>query len=304
MTTDPQLSTTIILASDYSALMDGHSQDQLNQTTQLHSLQLVILLSYLCGTVLKTSAYLFWHQQGTTKLKSDNHYYRQCKDRVLSDARAKSIIFDRVVEITDGAPTQFKNRFNMIQLGDVVRKYDLLWAMAVYPPTATFKGEHDGVGNLDKNVIRQAELNETGRYPTTRNYMPLLWSQPDKTPRALDDPQRRTHEIDEHVRILVNDLPNVLQGDTTNCRMVITNKAECHLISPHPLSTHLISSLIVSLLILSHLLSPRPLLSPLSSSSLISSDIISLHLITPQPLSYHVSSFSFISSRLILSHRS
>jgi hypothetical protein len=188
MTTDPQLSTTIILASDYSAVMDGHSQDQLNQTTQLHSLQLVILLSYLCGTVLKTSAYSFWHQQGTTKLKSDNHYYRQCKDRVLSDARAKSIIFDRVVEITDGAPTQFKNRFNMIQLGDVVRKYDLLWAMAVYPPTATFKGEHDGVGNLDKNVIRQAELNETGRYPTTRSYMLLLWSQPDKTPRALDDP--------------------------------------------------------------------------------------------------------------------
>jgi hypothetical protein len=189
-------------------------------------LQLVILLSYLCGTVLKTSAYSFWHQQGTTKLKSDNHYYRQCKDRLLSDARAKSIIFDRVVEIIDGAPTQFKNRFNMIQLGDVVRKYDLIWAMAVYPPTATFKGEHDGVGNLDKNVIRQAELNETGRYPTARSYMQLLWSQPDKTSRALDDPQRRTHEIDEHVRILVNDLPNVLPGDTTNCRMVITNKAE------------------------------------------------------------------------------
>lgn len=145
---------------------------------------------------------------------------------MLSDAREKSIIFDRVLEITDGAPTQFKNRFNMIQLGDVVRKYDLLWAMAVYPPTATFKGEHDGVGNLDKNVIRQAELNETGRYPTTRSYMPLVWSQPDKTPRALDDPQRRTHEIDEHIRILVNDPPNVLPGDTTNSRMVITNKAE------------------------------------------------------------------------------
>jgi transposase InsO family protein len=43
-----------------------------NQTTQLHSLQLVY--SYLCGTVLKTSAYSFWHQRGTTKLKSDNHY--------------------------------------------------------------------------------------------------------------------------------------------------------------------------------------------------------------------------------------
>ena len=30
--------------------------------------------------------------------------------------------------------------------------------MAVYSPTATFKEEHDGVGNLDKKVIRQVEL--------------------------------------------------------------------------------------------------------------------------------------------------
>ena len=53
----------------------------------------------------------------------------------------------------------------MIQLGDVVRKHNLVYAMAIYPPTTTFKREHDGVGNLDKNVIRQAELAETGRYP-------------------------------------------------------------------------------------------------------------------------------------------
>jgi hypothetical protein len=193
--TDTTLATTIILASDYSAILDGHSQDQLNQTVQLHSIQLFILLSYACAGVLMTIAYSFWHQQGTSKLKSDNHYYRQCKDRVIADVRAKSVPFDRVVEITDGAPTQFKNRFNMIQLGNLIRKYDLVWAMAIYPPTATFKGEHDGVGNLDKNVIRQAELSETGRYPTTRSFMPLLWSQPAKTPRALDDPNRKTHEM-------------------------------------------------------------------------------------------------------------
>jgi hypothetical protein len=130
-----------------------------------------------------------------------------------------------VVEITDGAPTQFKNRFNMIQLGNLVRKYHLVWAMAVYPPTATFKGEHDGVGNLDKNVIRQAELSETGRYPTTRSFMPLLWSQPSKTPRALDDPNRKTHEIDQHIRILVTDQPQALPGDTNNTSVIITNKA-------------------------------------------------------------------------------
>ena len=143
MMTDQQLSTTIILASDYSAIMDGHSQDQLNQTIQLHSLQLVILISYLCNSVLMTTAYSFWSQQGVSKLKSDNHFYRQCKERVLSDARAKAIAFDRVIEITDGAPTQFKNRFNMLQLCSVVRKFNLVWAMAVYPPTATFKGEHE-----------------------------------------------------------------------------------------------------------------------------------------------------------------
>ena len=47
MKTDKNLSTTLILASDYSAILDGHSQDQLNQTTQLHSIQLVILTMFL-----------------------------------------------------------------------------------------------------------------------------------------------------------------------------------------------------------------------------------------------------------------
>ena len=194
--TDKNLSTTIKLASDYSAILDGHSQDQLNQTTQLHSIQLVILLSHLVDNVLVTKAYSFWTQQGTSKLKSDNHYHRECKNRVIEDAHKANVPFDRVIEITDGAPTQFKNRFNVVQLADLVRRFKLVWAMAVYPPTATFKGEHDGVGNLDKNVIRKAELAETGRYPTTRSYMPLLLSQPEKTPRVLDDPNRRTHEID------------------------------------------------------------------------------------------------------------
>ena len=226
MITDEQLSTTIILASDYSAILDGHSQDQLNQTIQLHSIQLVMLLSHLSNGVLVTIAYSFWTQQGISKLKSDNHFYRQCKDRVLSDLRAKLVPFDRVIEITDGAPTQFKNRFNMMQLCNVVSKYNLVWAMAVYPPTATFKGEHDGVGNLDKKVIRQAELSEIGRYPTTRSYMPLLWSQPPKTPRALDDPARRIHEIDEHIRMLVVDFPEVICTDANDSRIIVTNKVE------------------------------------------------------------------------------
>lgn len=43
----PELATTIILASDYSAIMNGHSQDQSNQTIQLHSIQLVVSVSYL-----------------------------------------------------------------------------------------------------------------------------------------------------------------------------------------------------------------------------------------------------------------
>jgi hypothetical protein len=153
MKTDPNLSTALILASDYSAILDGHSQDQLNQTVQLHSIQLVILLSHLSGGVLITRAYSFWTQQGVSKLKSDNHYYRVCKNRVIEDVARANVPFDKIIEITDGAPTQFKNRFNVVQLANLVRKFDLKWAMAVYPPTATFKGEHDGVGTLDKNII-------------------------------------------------------------------------------------------------------------------------------------------------------
>ena len=174
MSTDVRLKTTLIMASDYSAILDGHSQDQLNQTVQLHSIQLIILLSHLSHGVLMTKAYSFWTQQGITKLKSDNHFYREYVMRVLNDVKAECIPFDKVIQMTDGAPTQFKNRFNAIQLGNIVRTYNLDWALAVYPPTATFKEEHDGVGNLDKKIIRQSELAETGRYPTTRSYMSLL----------------------------------------------------------------------------------------------------------------------------------
>ena len=54
--------------------------------------------------------------------------------------------------------------------------------------------------------------------------MPLLWSQPAKTPRALDDPARRTHEIDEHIRMLVVDFPDVQPNDETNDLILVTNK--------------------------------------------------------------------------------
>jgi hypothetical protein len=45
MPVDPNLLTALIIASDYSAILDGHSQDQLNQTVQLHSI-LFSSLSY------------------------------------------------------------------------------------------------------------------------------------------------------------------------------------------------------------------------------------------------------------------
>ena len=224
MATDDRLSTMLILASDYSAILDGHSQDQLNQTVQLHSIQLVLLLSYLSEGVLTTIAYSFWTQQGISKLKSDNHFYRECVERVISDARIRGVPFDRVIQITDGAPTQFKNRFNAIQLGNLNRKFDLLWSMAVYPPTATFKGEHDGVGNLDKRIIRNSELAETGRYPTTRSYMTLLLSQPEKTPKPLHHPDRATHEIDKHVRVYVTDKLQMEQGDHENHDILVMDK--------------------------------------------------------------------------------
>ena len=224
MSTDVRLKTTLIMASDYSAILDGHSQDQLNQTVQLHSIQLIVLLSHLCDGVLMTKAYSFWTQQGISKLKSDNHFYRECVMRVLNDVKADSIPFDKVIQMTDGAPTQFKNRFNAIQLGNIVRTFNLDWAMAVYPPTATFKGEHDGVGNLDKKIIRQSELAETGRYPTTRSYMSLLLSQPEMTPRPLSDPNRLTHEIDKHIRVYVTDKSDMEEGDYDDHNILVTDK--------------------------------------------------------------------------------
>jgi hypothetical protein len=128
MKTDIRLGTTLILASDYPAILDGYSQDQLNQTIQLHSIQLVILLSHLSGGFLTTKAYSFWTQEGVSKFKSDNHFYREYLDRVTTDTRNSGVPFDRVIQITDGAPTKFKNRFNAIQLGNLDRKFCLLWS--------------------------------------------------------------------------------------------------------------------------------------------------------------------------------
>ena len=89
MSTDVRLNTTLIMASDYSAILYGHSQDQLNQTVQLHSIQLIILPSHLSNGVLITKAHSFWTQQGISKLKSDNHFYRECVIRVLNDVKAE-----------------------------------------------------------------------------------------------------------------------------------------------------------------------------------------------------------------------
>ena len=102
-----------------------------------------MLLSLLSNSgVLMTKAYSFWTQQGTSKLKSDNHFYRQCFIRALNVLRADAI----PVQITDGAPTQFKNRFNAVQLCNLVRMFDLDWP---WPPTATFKGEHGNAHHGD-----------------------------------------------------------------------------------------------------------------------------------------------------------
>lgn len=97
--------------------------------------------------------------------------------------------------------------------------------MAIHPPTTTFKGEHDGIGNLYKNVIKQAELAEIDCCPTTRIYMPLLRSQRLKTLKSLDDPERKTHEIDQHLRVLVTDRPHALPSDNADNRVLITNES-------------------------------------------------------------------------------
>ena len=59
MSTDPNLCTAIILASDYSATFDGHSQNQLNQTERIYSIHLVLLLSHLLEGILVTREYSF-----------------------------------------------------------------------------------------------------------------------------------------------------------------------------------------------------------------------------------------------------
>ena len=65
--------------------------------------------------------------------------------------------------------------------------------------------------------------------------MPLLISQPAKTPRALNDRNRKSHEIDQHIRVYVVDKPNMMPGDETNHNYLVTDKSsenyECTTVS-------------------------------------------------------------------------
>ena len=82
------------------------------------------------------------------------------------------------------------------------------------------------MGNLDKSVIRRAELNETNRFPTTRSYMRLLKNQPNKTPRALHGVNCRTHQIGSHTRVYVTEQSQMLAGDYDDHNIPVTNKSE------------------------------------------------------------------------------
>jgi hypothetical protein len=75
--------------------------------------------------------------------------------------------------------------------------------MIIWPPTATFKGEYDGVGSLDKVKIDAAERNDTDRFRTTRRMMPFLWNIVDMSPLSLTDLNRLLHAIDQHLRVFV-----------------------------------------------------------------------------------------------------
>ena len=67
-------------------------------------------------------------------------------------------------------------------LSILLRIHNLLFVVIIIPPTATFKGEHDGVGNPDKILIKDNEVNESIRCLTTRSRMPFLWGQDPMTP--------------------------------------------------------------------------------------------------------------------------
>jgi hypothetical protein len=56
-------------------------------------------------------------------------------------------------------------------LSMLLRRFNLLFVVLIIPPTATFKGEHDGVGNLDKISIKENELNETICCPTIKGVL-------------------------------------------------------------------------------------------------------------------------------------
>jgi hypothetical protein len=56
--------------------------------------------------------------------------------------------------------------------------------------------------------------------------MTLLTEQPEKTPGALDDVNRKTHEIDSHTRVYLTERSRMFDRDDKNHDILATNKLE------------------------------------------------------------------------------
>lgn len=130
--------------------------------------------------------------------------------------------------ITDGAASQCKNRFMAVAEVELGQKYkELRFVNHNFPPTATFKGVHDGEGHVDRTLANDMERRETHRFHNTRKLLDALWEQNDQPNPPQDLQKRSTHTLDARVRVLVMDeADNPTEADRLNPLILITHKSE------------------------------------------------------------------------------
>lgn len=129
--------------------------------------------------------------------------------------------------ITDGAASQCKNRFMAVAELELGKKYnELKFVNHNFPPTATFKGVHDGEGHVDTQLANDMERRETHRFHDTRILLEALWKLNDQPDPPKDITKRSTHTLDARVRVFVMDeadKPSI--DDRLHPFILITNKA-------------------------------------------------------------------------------
>lgn len=203
---------SILIQTDYSAQPVLDSQDKLNSVG--HGVCVLSCWIVLHSPILETYTsetgevvdYTFLECDHvrvvtpSTGKQKDQDWFLHCKifEQLLEQYKVKIPGLDRVTVWTDGAPNQYKNRYNFYWLAMAYERFGVRICHR-FGATAQFKGVHDKIGQVAKWTVKVREKLGTVRVSTAYQFFKALIDHLEFVPpRNLEKRAKPTFEATGH----------------------------------------------------------------------------------------------------------